>query len=375
VDLGRRRRRRAARVASAKEELTVRLALALVLGPLVLSCASGPGDGAGLGSGASAIVGGQASPASEDAVVLLRNVRGECTGTLVAPNLVVTARHCVAPANLAMICNERGETVSGGEPGADYEPSKIAVYTGSPLARAGVLDPKAVGAKIVHDGAPRLCDHDLAFLVLSNDVAGPVAKVRLTEPPVVGETFRAVGWGLAETTTVPDARVSRGGVRVTGVGPNRTTTTGPHELSATEGICDGDSGGPALSEKDGAILGVVTRGGSPRAAKLKPPEACRGDDIVNVYVSLAAHAKTVQDAFRAAGRPVPEAPAPDPCAAARCAAGTTCVVSGGAATCEAPAPSDPAPEGCTTGPGGASSTGALAAIAVLGLAFVRRRRP
>lgn len=345
-----------------------------------LSCAAGEDEGPpSVATAAAAIVGGAASPASENAVVLVRNVRGECTGTLVAPNLVATARHCVAPANLAMRCNERGETLSGGEPGADYEPSKIAIYIGNSLSRGSTMDPAAVGRRIVHDGAPRLCDHDLAFLVLSNDVSAPTAKVRLREPPAVGETFRAIGWGIAEASTVPNERVSRGGVRITGVGPDRTTTTGPHELSATEGICDGDSGGPALSEKDGALLGVVTRGGSPRVANLAPPEACRGDDIVNVYVSLSAHAATVQEAFRAAGQPVPEGPPSDPCASTRCASGTTCVVNAGTASC-APAsasPAEPPDPGCAVAPRAPSAGPApsLAVLAVLGaVASVVRRR-
>ena len=363
--------------------LTLALGALFALG--AVSCAPDlrpdEGGAVGVGEGSSAIVGSDLSPASEDAVVLVRNVRGDCTGTLVAPNLVVTARHCVAPGNLTMRCTERGETLSGGEPGADYDPAKIAIYTGNTLARAGALDPKAVGKQIVHDGAARLCDHDVAFIVLSNDVAGPVAKVRLTTPPAVGETVRAVGWGLSTSATAPDTRTSRGGVRITGVGANRATTSGPHELTATEGLCDGDSGGPALSERDGAILGVGTRGGSARAAQLTSPEACRGDDIVNVYVSLAAHAKTVQAAFRAAGRPEPEAPPDDPCATAKCAAGTTCVVRSGAATCEAPATNEPpASEGCVAArPPTATRSGGVPMV-TLGLAlgvaaFVRRRRP
>jgi len=347
---------------------------ALVL--VVLAACSGE-DASRIERTSAAIVGGDVSPTTENAVVLLRNVRGECTGTLVAPNLVVTARHCVSSANLAMICSDRGETLSGGQAGTDYDPAKIAVYVGDSFARKGVIDPQAVGARIVHDGSPTLCDHDLAFLVLSKNVEGPTAKVRLTEPPAVGETFRAVGWGLSVDTTLPDRRVSRGGVRITAVGSNKERTVGPRELSATEGICDGDSGGPALSEKDGALLGVVTRGGSPRAAKLKPPEACVGDDIVNVYVSLAAHAKTVRAAFRAAGQPEPPAPPDDPCASTTCASGTTCAVENGRAVCSKPATAVPPPDdGCSVAGAGSSApwapSGSLICAALF--VFVARRR-
>ena len=269
-----------------------------------------------------AIVGGATSPASDDAVVLLRNPRGDCTATLIAPNLVVTARHCVSASNRAMTCNERGATLAGGQAGVDYDPGKLAVYVGATLARAGALPPAALGRQIVHDGSLTLCDHDVAFVVLDESLAPAPAPLRLTAPPRVGEAFRAVGWGLAGDAMPPTTRASRGGVSVRAVGPDRVSTAGPAELAATEGACDGDSGSPALAEADGALLGVVTRGGSPRAAKLTPPEACRGDDIVNIYVSLAAHFTTVQAAFRAAGQPVPAGPPgalASPCEGGQCA--------------------------------------------------------
>jgi hypothetical protein len=134
-----------------------------------------------------AIVGGAASPASEDAVVLLRNPRGDCTATLIAPNLVVTARHCVSSANRAMTCDERGATLAGGQSGVDYEPSKLAVYVGATLARAGALPPAALGRQIVHDGSPTLCDHDLAVVTDDPDVVGDVDRADArAAPPRVG---------------------------------------------------------------------------------------------------------------------------------------------------------------------------------------------
>lgn len=364
--------------------LVRRLATAVALGA-PLACGAVEDGGAprdGLGETTSAIVGGQASPATDNAVVLIRNVRGECTGTLVAPNLVATARHCVSSSNLAMRCNELGQAVTGGQSGVDYDPGKIAVFVGESFARKGVLDPAAVGLRIVHDGSPTLCDHDLAFVVLSRPVAGPVAPLRLASVPKVGERARAVGWGISVTKTPSDGRVARGGVTVSHVGANATRATGPRELSATEGICDGDSGGPLLAESDGALLGVASRGGSPRAATLAPPEACVGDDIVNVYTSLAAHARTVREAFRAAGLDEPEGPPDEPCAGLVCAAPATCrTTSSGVAVCSTTAPSATPPN--ADEPGGCSAARSQGAapppidgvLLALGLAaLVSRRR-
>lgn len=341
------------------------VAVVLTAALAVASCGEAAPTSEGASQTTQAIVGGKLSPASENAVVLLRNPRGDCTATLVAPNLVVTARHCVSAANRAMTCDERGATLAGGQSGADYEPGKLAVYVGESLARAGALPPSALGRQIVHDGSPTLCDHDLAFVVLDESLTPAPAPLRLAAPPRVGETFRAVGWGLASDPTLPTTRVSRAGVVVRAVGPDRATTAGPRELAATEGACDGDSGSPALAESDGALLGVVTRGGSPRAAKLAPPEACKGDDIVNVYVSLAANVGTAQAAFRAAGQPVPAGPAPG---SGPCDDGGSSTACGGGAT--------PAPEtSCGVSAPGLprSRTTGVVALALAATLRLRRR--
>src|SRR3954451_20868614 len=67
----------------------------------IVACGQG-GDGAEppLGRSRQAVIGGQASTEAEDAVVALHvrlpNATELCTGTLVAPNAVVTAAHCIA---------------------------------------------------------------------------------------------------------------------------------------------------------------------------------------------------------------------------------------------------------------------------------------
>jgi hypothetical protein len=40
------------------------------------------------------------------------------------------------------------------------------------------------------------------------------------------------------------------------------TALGTNEFEVGESICEGDSGGPAISEQSGAVIGVVSRGGA-----------------------------------------------------------------------------------------------------------------
>src|SRR5262245_33943541 len=104
---------------------------------------------------AAAIVSGEPSPSpGDDAVVFLRQaISGNeilCTGTLIAPNLVATARHCVAYVTTGPFqCTVRGEPIAvadgGGTIGADVPPQSIEIYSGEVPGQV----PVAAGLDIV----------------------------------------------------------------------------------------------------------------------------------------------------------------------------------------------------------------------------------
>ena len=48
------------------------------------------------------------------------------------------------------------------------------------------------------------------------------------------------------------------------VGADDATGLGAHEFMIGEGICSGDSGGPAFVQTTRAVIGVVSRGGNGR---------------------------------------------------------------------------------------------------------------
>jgi len=253
------------------------------------------------------IIRGKASTASQNAVVMLRIAdEAVCTGSLVAPNLVLTARHCVSHTDETLLCAPDGHALAGGRIHQDYDAQDIVVYTG---VRESALRARARGAQLVHDSAKNLCNHDLALIVLDRDVSGvPLAPLRLTESTRIGEMLTSVGWGLTASGTLPRARMQRTGVLVTDVGPSSETPS--HELTVGEGICSGDSGGPALSAR-GAVVGVVSSGGNGRYDDANPAAGCIGADTTNTYSRVAPFARLVRRAFKEAGaKPQLEVPAP-----------------------------------------------------------------
>ena len=286
----------------------------LVCCALCQCCASSPPD-PGLSAVQSAIVGGEPSPAggAEDAVLLLRTVVNSqevlCTASLVAPNLAVTARHCVA--NLedgAFNCSVKGELfdnpTGAGRLGLDLPADSLEFYSGA-LPRT---KPVAHGLTVVSTLSETVCINDIAFVVLDQPVALPVLPLRLHGRAAVGEAVTLVGYGLtgdgADTIVVAtQPRLRKSGLSIAGVGPDSLddgVTTVPPRALILEGPsgCIGDSGGPLLAASSNALLGVYS---------LLNGVSCTDARVRHQLVHVPAFQALTEQAFAAAGAtPVPE---------------------------------------------------------------------
>jgi hypothetical protein len=105
------------------------------------------------GAAAAPIIGGTASTREQDAVVLLAVVGPSrasfCTGTLIANNLVLTARHCVAKMSPGSADCEEGGAASplASRVTGEIEPRTLRVFTAPPSPDAAAFTRPAARAR------------------------------------------------------------------------------------------------------------------------------------------------------------------------------------------------------------------------------------
>lgn len=217
-----------------------------------------------------------------------------CSGAMVAPNLVLTARHCVSRAVTATpSCDTQGQSHNGDHLAEDVDPGTIAIYTGSQIHPDSDL-PVAHGVRALHPSGQVLCDADVAFLVLDRPVPhANILPMRLRSSVRIGESIVPVGFGGGPANII-GRKVARTNSTVLAIGPTANHETGavlgPHEFEVDQATCRGDSGGPAIDLTTGEVVGVISRGGSCSSL---------GN---HVYTRVDAYTRLAQAAFDAAGR-------------------------------------------------------------------------
>ncbi len=182
----------------------------------------------------------------EDAVVTVLPFGGVglCTGTLIAPNVVLTAKHCVQAADAD----------------APYPVTAFTVGVGSDVrsvrgyrARYVETTPGAYSSNPRTGLSGAIIGVDVGVLILRDDVEGvtPI-PIRRDEPrDMIGQTFTAVGFGQR-----PDGPA---GLKYKGDGVISNLTGGV--LYTEQTICQGDSGGPMIQEApERRVIGVASFG-------------------------------------------------------------------------------------------------------------------
>jgi secreted trypsin-like serine protease len=194
---------------------------------------------------AHAIVGG-APPATDGvfrSVVTIVGSRGNsCSGTLIAPDLVLSVAHCVGP-------------------GADY---KIVEYGRD--RQPQLRDVKRVAAHPGFDMKTMLAHRataDVALLQLAVPKAGPSAIGVPSMPLAAGNKFTIAGIGVTVRGNGKSAGVVRSAELVATGHPGtlqiRLFDPATNGVTAGLGACTGDSGGPVFEQQQGksVVIGVI----------------------------------------------------------------------------------------------------------------------
>jgi hypothetical protein len=214
-----------------------------------------------------------------DPAVLAIDVGGEghCTGSLIAPNVVLTARRCVSRTAPEVKCPSTEAHLQG-----ERDARSLRFYLGDDLESARLV---ATGASVVVPPQQTLCEADLALVVLDQDVEG-VEPIDIAAGGVAaGEHVRAVGFGKDVADSAPAVtltKLQREHVEV--------LQASESEFVVGESACDGGSGGPALDEQTGDVLGVVARVGA----------SCEGGGAQNVYTRIDAFREIIDQTLAAA---------------------------------------------------------------------------
>ncbi len=273
--------------------------IALPLLTLALGGCSGGDDAAHGPTRATQAIAGGVDDTTHTNVVGIAILRSgglaTCTGSLITPTLVLTARHCVSPTEEGgVVCSDvrvNGMTLRTTLTEETHPAVSFYVTTSAVLMRASSITRVSEVLTPPDSLGVPLCGHDIALLRLASPITSVAPlRPRLDMPPSVDEVFTASGYGATtgEGGGSGRRRMREGlMVRLVGFEESRGLTLREEsEWLADTGTCRGDSGGPALDEI-GEVFGVLSRG---RSGACESPVYTRVDSFAGWIRAEAARA-------------------------------------------------------------------------------------
>jgi len=277
------------------------LPFALLISVAAVACATESNEKVyKLGKNASAIQGGtlDTSTSHNYVVGVTNRYGGVCSGTLIAPNLVLTARHCVVPPD-----GQEAVTCADKFP-ANVAPSAMGVTTSANLYRTK----NYYGAReIITPPDTNFCGNDIALIILSDSIPDseaspvtPVVQFSMTDTSKVGAKVVAMGYGITSPTANDSGqRRKREDINILCIpgDSSRECTGGMKNMVdsdkefVTEGwVCSGDSGSGAFEQNSFEaghpyVLGALSRGP-------QTDEEC----LAAIYTRTDAHADMIVNA-------------------------------------------------------------------------------
>jgi V8-like Glu-specific endopeptidase len=200
----------------------------------------------------SAIINGELAAAGEFPAVgaLVFDFGGDfeqyCTGTLIAPNIVLSAAHCVDPALSGI---DLDTTAAFTRVVLNQLNTNNGIQAGGIAARVEqIIMNNDFDANFLDQG------NDVSVLILDQPVAGvePIPVTFDNAAAFVGDRFTAVGYGVSNAANQSGSGVQRFTTFELEAAQGELNFYGTQNDTGT-GVCFGDSGGPDLIEVNGEL--------------------------------------------------------------------------------------------------------------------------